>query len=72
MIYKDAESRYYYLKEGQKMNEAEKIIVQIGEFVSTEMDEVNRIEYTKDKEKLTAFTVHMENGKRYTVHIKEA
>lgn len=54
------------------MNEAEKIIVQIGEFVSTEMDEVNRIEYTKDKEKLTAFTVHMENGKRYTVHIKEA
>lgn len=54
------------------MTETEKIITQIGEFVYTEIDDVNRIEYTKDKDELTAFTVFMENGKRYAVHIKEA
>ncbi|MFA5676526.1 MAG: hypothetical protein WDA65_08415 [Christensenellales bacterium] len=54
------------------MDESESIIIQVGEFVYTEMEEIIQIEYTKDKDKLTAFTVFMDNGKRYSIHIKNA
>lgn len=53
------------------MTEAEKLTTAIGEFVYSEIDDVNRLEYTKDKDGLTAFTTVMENGKRYAVNIKE-
>ena len=47
----------------------EKLATLIGELVSTEIDEVNRVEYVKDKE-LTAFAVVMENGKQFIVEVK--
>ena len=44
----------------------------IGEFVYTEIDDVNSVEYTNaENGEPTAFTVKMENGKQYTVEVKE-
>lgn len=44
----------------------------IGEFVYTEIDDVNSVEYTKDENgEPTAFTIKMESGKQYTVEIQE-
>lgn len=53
------------------MTESEKILTQIGEYVYTEIDEVNRVEYIKEKDIMTGFTIVMENSKEYTVEIKE-
>lgn len=48
------------------------IITLIGEFVSTEIDGVDSVEYAKEQNgDPTAFTVQMESGKRYSVEIKE-
>ncbi len=54
-----------------KVTESEKILTQIGEYVYTEIDEVNRVEYIKEKDIMTGFTIVMENSKEYTVEIKE-
>lgn len=48
------------------------IITLIGEFVCTEIDGVDSVVYTKEQNgDPTAFTMRMENGKRYSVEIKE-
>lgn len=52
------------------MTEVEKILTQIGEFVYTEIDEVNRVEYTQRENILTALTIVMKSGKEYIVEIK--
>jgi hypothetical protein len=51
------------------VNEVEAITTQLGELALTEMDEVERVDYTKEKE-LNAFTIVMTSGKRYAVDIK--
>ena len=49
----------------------ESLATQIGEFVSTEIEDVNRIDYIKnDKNELTAFVVVMENGKQFVVEVR--
>jgi len=53
------------------MSEAEKITTLIGEFVSTEIEDVKEVKYTKEKEKLTAFTIIMKSGKQYILAISE-
>ena len=49
------------------MSKIEKLIVKIGELVSTEIDEVDKVEYVRDRE--TAFIIAMQNGKRYILQI---
>ena len=49
------------------MSEAESIFALIGEFVYTEIDCVDRVEYAKEKNELTSFTIVMENGNRYAL-----
>jgi len=51
------------------MSETEKLIIQIGELISTEVDEVDKVEYARGKE--TAFTIVMKNGKRYALQIRQ-
>ena len=48
------------------------MITLIGEFVYTEIDDVNCIEYVNEKNgRQTAFIIKMENGQQYTLEIKE-
>ena len=53
------------------MSEVEILTTQIGEFVSVEMDDVERVDYTSESGGLTAFTIVMKNGRRYVLAIKE-
>ena len=50
------------------MLEIKKLITAIGEFVSVEIDEVDKIEYIKERE---AFTIFMNSKKQYILEIKE-
>jgi hypothetical protein len=44
----------------------------IGEFVYTEVDDVHSVEYINaENREPTAFTVKMENGKQFSVELKE-
>ena len=52
----------------KEVTEIEILMTTIGELVYTEMDEVDKIEYAKDK--LSAFTIVMLNGKRYMLELK--
>jgi len=52
------------------MPDIEILTTKIGELVSTEIDEVASVEYARDKE--AAFTIVMQDGKRYALEIKEA
>jgi len=49
------------------MSDIEILTTKIGELVSTEIDEVDNVEYAGDKE--AAFTIAMQNGKRYILQI---
>jgi len=53
------------------MIEIEKLLTQIGEFAYTEIDEVSRIEYVKEKDILNMFIIIMDSGKQYSLEIKE-
>ncbi len=53
------------------MTEAENILTQIGEFVYTEIDQVDQIEYAEENGILIAFDIIMENDKQYSIEIKE-
>ena len=53
------------------MEEIEILTTQIGEFVFTEIDNVERIEYEEGAGKLTAFTINMEKGTSYTLIIRK-
>ena len=53
------------------MSETEILTTQIGELVSTEIEEVENVEYTKDNGELTAFTIVMKSGKRFILAISE-
>jgi len=50
------------------MSEIEILTTKIGELVSCEIDEVDKVEYTRDKE--AAFIIVMQDGKRYALEIK--
>jgi len=50
------------------MSDIEILSTRIGELVSCEIDEVAEVEYARDKE--AAFTIIMQDGKRYVVEIK--
>jgi len=52
--------------------EIEVLTTIIGEFVATVIDEVDRVEYAKDNDKMTAFTILMNSGNRYSLAVKEA
>jgi len=54
------------------MLEIELLTTLIGELIVTEISEVDNLEYTKEKGKLTAFVLTMQNGKKYALSIKEA
>jgi len=49
----------------------EMLLTQIGEFVSSEVDDVNKIDYKKENGELTAFTITMESGKKFMLTIGE-
>jgi len=53
------------------MSQLEKLTTQIGEFVSVEIEGVDKIEYTKDNGELTAFTIVMKDKKRFILAISE-
>ena len=54
------------------MSEIELLTTLIGELIVSEISEVDNLEYTKEKDKLTAFAITMQNGKQYDLSIKEA
>jgi len=43
----------------------------MGEFVMVEIEAVDEVVYDKGNDKLTAFTIHMKSGNRYSLAIKE-
>ena len=51
------------------MPEIEILTTKIGELVSCEIEEVDKVEYEREKG-LTAFTIIMQDGKRYALEIK--
>ena len=53
------------------MTATEKITLLVGELIYTEIDDVNSVDYTQDKNEYTAISVFMENGNRYIVDIKQ-
>jgi len=53
------------------MSEVEKLTTEIGELVSMEIDEVEKVEYTKENDKLVAFIIFMKSGKKYLLAISE-
>ena len=53
------------------MKEIEKLITYIGEFVYTEIDDVEDIDYTKENGQLVAFTIYMRNKKQYLITVSE-
>jgi len=53
------------------MSETEILTTLIGEFVSVEIDFVERVAYCRDKKTMNTFTIYMKNGKRYILKIKE-
>ena len=54
------------------MRDVEILATLIGELVATEIDFADKVEYHAGTGDLTAFTVTMEGGKRYTFDIKES
>jgi len=58
---------------GYKMNDCEKILVQISEFVFTEMDDIKDIKHvTYDDKEQNAFIILTDDGKEFVVEIKQA
>lgn len=49
------------------MSEIEILMTTVGELVACEIDEVDRVEYNKDKE--CSFSIVMLSGKRYSLEI---
>jgi len=50
------------------MSDMEILITKIGELVSCEIDDVNKVEYIRDKK--AAVIIVMQNGKRYELLIR--
>jgi len=55
----------------EQMSEIEVLATKIGELVYMEIEEADSVGYSKDKDKLTAFIIQMQSGKRYSLAIKE-
>ncbi len=53
-----------------KTEELENITTAIGELVSTEVDEVENLQYTNENIGSTAFVITMTSGKRYYVQMR--
>lgn len=53
------------------MLEIEKLTTKIGELVSMEIEDAEKVEYTKDNDKLVAFTIFMKSGKQYLLAVSE-
>jgi len=47
------------------------LITLIGEFVSTEIEEIGKLEYIKENGELTAFSIITNIGKKFIVRVKE-
>jgi len=71
-LYLKYSSRPKYYKGGyKKLTEIEILTTSVGEFVMMEIEAVKEVVYDKGNDKLTAFTVYMKNGNKYSLAIKE-